>query len=189
MLPSLHSATFHKRKTIQKGGTDVTSGITAVGVQKEILKIETKYPVFKTFRFAIAGAIGFLVTELVLMIGLLSIYGKLSLPHASFTSPLLLLLDIISLVIGVSASFLVNERITVKAPKAFGKHARKRFLRFLKFQAVGGVGNAGIIAVQLLLLARFEISPLFGTIIGAIVTYPIGYYISIKFVWKAQQIR
>jgi putative flippase GtrA len=167
----------------------LTAESTAVGVEKEIFKLETQYPVLKTFRFAIAGAIGFVVTELVLTIGLLTIYGKLSLPHASFTSPALLLLDIISLVIGVSASFLINERITVKAPKAVGKEVGNRFFRFLKFQAVSGVGNAGIIVVQLLLLASFEISPLFGTIIGAIVTYPIVYYISIKFVWKAQHIR
>ena len=153
------------------------------------MKLETQYPVLKTFRFAIAGAIGFVVTELVLTMGLLAIYGRLSLPHSSFASPALLVLDIISLMIGVSASFLINEKITVKVSKVVGKQVRNRFVRFLKFQAISGVGNAGIIVVQLLLLASFEISPLFGTIIGAIVTYPIMYYVSIRFVWKAQHIR
>jgi len=179
----------HENKTLQKGGTDVTEETAALEVEKEFLKLETEYPVLKTFRFAIAGAIGFVVTEFVLTIGLLTIYRKLSLPHASFNSPALLLLDIISLMIGVSASFLVNERITVTAPKAVGKQVGNRFVRFLKFQAVSGVGNAGIIVVQLLLLASFEISPLFGMIIGAIVTYPIVYHVSIKFVWRAQKIR
>jgi len=64
-----------------------------------------------------------------------------------------------------------------------------RFKRLLKFQGVSGVGNAGIIAVQLVLLATLEVSPLLGTIIGAVVTYPIVYFISIKYVWKAHRTR
>ena len=77
------------------------------------MKLEARYPVVKTFRFAIAGALGFGVTEAVLTIGLLLIYGRLSVPHASFSSLELLSLDILSLVVGVSASFFINERITV----------------------------------------------------------------------------
>jgi putative flippase GtrA len=80
----------------------------------------------------------------------------------------------------------VNERITVHVPK--GEDV-SRFKRFLKFQAVSGVGNAGIIAVQLVLLATLAVSPLLGTVIGAVVTYPIVYFISIKYVWKAQRTR
>jgi len=95
-------------------------------------------------------------------------------------------LDVLSLVIGVSASFVVNERITVHVPE--GEDV-SRFKRFLKFQAVSGVGNVGIIVVQLVLLAILEISPLIGTIIGAVVTYPLVYFISIKYVWKAHRTR
>ena len=132
---------------------------------------------------------GFGVTEAVLTVGLLLFYGKLGVPHASFSSLGLLSLDVLSLVVGVSASFVVNERITVNVPKVSAKGAGSRFGRFLKFQAVSGVGNTGIIVVQLLLLATLAISPLLGTIIGAVVTYPIVYFISIKYVWKAHQVR
>jgi putative flippase GtrA len=59
----------------------------------------------------------------------------------------------------------------------------------MKFQAVSGVGNTGIIVVQLILLTALDISPILGAIIGAIVTYPIVYFISIKYVWKAHEVR
>ena len=143
----------------------------------------------KTFRFAIAGAVGFGVTEAVLTIGLLFLYGKLRIPHASFASPVLLGLDVLSLVIGVSASFFINERITVHVPKSCEGRGESRLKRLLKFQAVSGVGNAGIIVVQLVLLATLEVSPLIGTVIGAIVTFPIVYFISIKYVWKGHRTR
>src|SRR5208283_1125777 len=115
--------------------------------------------------------------------------GRLSVPHASFASPALLGLDVLSLLIGVAASFFINERITVHVSKVVKSEEANRFRRFLKFQAVSGVGNTGIIVVQLALLAALEVSPILGTIIGALVTYPIVYFISIKYVWKAHRTR
>lgn len=56
-------------------------------------------------------------------------------------------------------------------------------VRFLKFQAVSESGNVGIVLVQLLLLATLSVTPLVGTVVGAIVTYPMVYMISIWFVW------
>jgi putative flippase GtrA len=162
--------------------------MTVGGLEREVGNVETRYPVVKKFRFAIAGALGFGVTEVVLTIGLLLFYGKLAIPHASFSSLELLSLDVASLVIGVSASFVVNERITVKVVSATD-NVGNRYGRFLKFQAVSGVGNMGIIAVQLLLLSVLAISPLLGTVVGAIVTYPIVYFISIHYVWKGQAVR
>jgi putative flippase GtrA/uncharacterized membrane protein YbhN (UPF0104 family) len=191
---------FFVRKATKASGSTPTSidldmgertapGLTAAQLEKEIRKLEPRYGVVKTFRFAIAGMAGFVVTEAVLAIGLLFFYGKLSIPHASFASPALLGLDVLSLIVGVSASFFINERITVRVPKTVKGEEVNRFKRFLKFQVVSGIGNAGIIVVQIALLATFEFSPLLGTVIGAIVTYPVVYFISIKYVWKAHQVR
>jgi glycosyltransferase 2 family protein len=192
----VRKATRGSEKTPQEDDSDVNvngaPGLTAAEVEKEIAKLkmrETRYSIMKTFRFAIAGAVGFGVTEAVLTIGLLFLYGKLSIPHASFASPVLLGLDVLSLVIGVSASFLVNERITVHMPKTAKDEEANRLKRLLKFQAVSGVGNAGIIVVQLVLLATLEVSPLLGTVVGAIVTFPVVYFISIKYVWKGHRTR
>jgi putative flippase GtrA len=150
--------------------------MTATDVEREIGKLETRYPVVKTFRFAIAGALGFGVTEIVLTIGLLLFYGKLRVPHASFSSLGLLGLDVLSLVVGVSASFFINERITVHVPRVSANGLGSGFDRFLKFQAVSGVGNTGIIVVQFVLLTALAISPLLGTIIGLL--SPIQSFIS-----------
>jgi putative flippase GtrA len=188
----VRKATKASGKTPQMAGSDASPkalGSKTVVVGSDVVKPERRYGFVKTLRFAIAGAVGFGVTETVLTIGLLVFFGKLSIPHASFASPALLGLDVLSLVIGVSASFLVNERITVHVPKTVRGEEANRFKRFLKFQAVSGIGNAGIVVVQLILLATFEVSPLLGTVIGAIVTYPVVYFISIKYVWHAHQTR
>ena len=175
--------------TGSNAGVDSSPGLTSAQLEKEIMKLRPRYRVMNTFRFAIAGIIGFGVTEAVLTVGLLFFYGKLSIPHESFSSPALLGLDALSLVIGVTASFLINERITVHVPKTVSRETTNRFKRFLKFQAVSGVGNIGIVVVQLVLLATLELSPLLGAVVGAVVTYPFVYFISIKYVWKAHRTR
>ena len=171
---------------------DIVEGLrvpAATGAEREVAKLEKRYGFVKTFRFAVASAFGFGVTEAVLTVGLLLFYGKLGVPQASFSSLGLLGLDVLALVVGVSASFVINERITVNVPKAAAHETGSRFDRFLKFQAVSGVGNAGIIVVQLILLTDLVVSPLLGTIVGAIVTYPIVYFISIEYVWRGQRVR
>jgi putative flippase GtrA len=187
----VRKATTASGKTSRETHSDISAskapGDAVAGLEKRFGRLETRYGVVKTLRFAIAGAIGFVVTEVVLTIGLLVLFGRLSLPHASFSSPALLGLDVLSLVIGVSASFIVNERITVHVPKTAKGEQASRFKRLLKFQAVSGIGNIGIVAVQLVLLATLELSPLLGTIAGALVTYPPVYYISIRYVWKAHR--
>jgi putative flippase GtrA len=189
----IREATRASNATSQKSDSIVelsgSPGLTAAQLEKEIMKLQPRRDVMKTFRFAIAGAIGFGVTEAVLTAGLLFFYGKLSIPHASFAAPALLGLDVLSLVTGVSASFFINERITVRVPKTVGGEGANRFKRLLKFQAVSGVGNIGIIAVQIVLLATFEFSPLLGTVIGALVTYPVVYLISMKYVWRVNRTR
>ncbi len=152
-------------------------------------RLETRYGIVKTLRFAIAGMLGFVVTEVMMTIGLLVFFGKLSIPHASFASPALLGLDVVSLLIGVTASFFVNERITIHVPKGEKGGEASRFRRLVKFQVVSGIGNTGIVVVQLFLLATLEVSPLLGSIVGAIVTYPLVYYISIRYVWHAHRTR
>ena len=190
----VRKATRGSSKTSQKTGSDVDCeqgirDLTVAGVEKEVGKLETRYGVVKTFRFAIAGAVGFGVTEIVLTIGLLVFYGKLSIPHASFASPALLGLDVLSLV-DRRLGFLPRQRTNYSSRAEDCKGRRgEQVQRFLKFQAVSGVGNIGIVVVQLVLLATLEVSPLLGTIVGAVVTYPVVYYISIRYVWHAHRTR
>jgi putative flippase GtrA len=108
----------------------------------------------------------------------------LNVPPSASLSPTFIVLNIVAFVSGVSGAFFINERITVQV-----EATRKRFTeRFLKFQGVNGIGNACIIAVQLILLRTFSVTPAVGNIIGAIVAYPIVYVVSMKFVWKTSLI-
>jgi len=177
-------ASTASQKTDSDMGVDRSRGLTAAQLEKEIMKLAPRRGVVRTFRFAIAGALGFGVTEAVLTVGLLFFYGRLSVPHASFASPALLGLDVLSLVLGVSASFFINERITVRVPRILRGEEANRFKRFLKFQAANGVGSIGIILIQAVLLAALEFSPLLSTVIGMVVMYPIVYFISIRYVWE-----
>ena len=185
---STRTSNTTSQKVDSNAGVSTPPGLTATQLEKEIMKLTPQDGVVKTFRFAIAGIVGFGVTEAVLTIGLLFFYRKLSIPHESFASPALLGLDVLSLVIGVSASFFINERITVRVPKTLKSGDANRFKRFLRFQLVSGVGNIGIVVVQLVLLAIFEISPPLGAIVGAAVTYPLVYFISIRYVWKTHRV-
>ncbi len=140
----------------------------------------------RRYRFAVAGAPGFGVTEVVLALGFLVFYGRFVVLHASFSSPGLLGLDVLSLVVGVTASFVVNERITINVPRSSDSPGG-RLRGFLEFQAVSGVGNMGIIVVQLLLFAAPNVSPILGSIMGAIVTYPMVYFVSVQYVWRGSR--
>ncbi len=101
----VRKATRGSSQTPREAGSDASTGRApesfAASFRKGLVKLEERYPVVKTFRFAIAGVVGFGVTEMVLTIGLLGFYGMVSLSYASFASPGLLGLDILSLLIGV----------------------------------------------------------------------------------------
>ena len=54
----------------------------------------------------------------------------------------------------------------------------------LKFEGVNAMGNVAIIVVQFALLTALSVTPEIGNVVGAIVSYPITYIISMRFVWK-----
>jgi putative flippase GtrA len=68
-----------------------------------------------------------------------------------------------------------------------GSRRRKRqqpwLTRWGKFQLACLAGNVIIIAIQLGLLATASLSPAIGHVLGSLVTYPITYLISSRFVW------
>ncbi|MDA4132875.1 MAG: GtrA family protein [Thaumarchaeota archaeon] len=150
---------------------------------------ESRFGIIKTIRFGLASIAGFAVTEAFLTIGPLVLYGKVAIPQGSYSSPSFIVLDVLSFIGGTSASFLVNERITVKRPEYQTGKDGSRLRSFFEFQAVCGVGNVCVIAIQLGLLAALSTPPSLGTAVGSIATYPIVYFISIRYVWKSYQVR
>ncbi|MGI0090935.1 MAG: GtrA family protein [Nitrososphaerales archaeon] len=149
--------------------------------------LNEKYGVFRAAKFGVAGAAGFLIAELLLVIGVFVFYHTTKVPSVAYSSPTILGLNVAAFGIGVTASFFINERITVKN-QGEQKHrdARRVIARLLKFQLAYLLGNIITIGVQLLLLAEFSVSPVLGNIIGAIVAYPVSYFFSMRFVWSVK---
>jgi putative flippase GtrA len=148
-------------------------------------RLDEKYSVFRAARFGIAALVGFAIFEALVVAGLYAFYGRPDVPSSVSTSPSLLTLDVVALVVGVSVSFALNERITVRGGvNENNKKVGSVLMRLLRFQGVSALGNAVVIGVQLLLLALLGLTPAIGSIAGAIVGYPVSYFISMRVVWK-----
>lgn len=152
---------------------------------EKVEELDRRYGIFRAAEFGIAGAVGFLVAEAIVVAGLFLIYGGASVPGGVYGSPALLSLDIGAFVTGVTVGFAVNERTTVrKAVRAERGGARAVLVRLAKFQGVYAVGNAMTIGVQLSLLALFALSPALGNVVGAVAAFPVSYLISMRVVWR-----
>jgi putative flippase GtrA len=147
-------------------------------------ELDRKYRIFRLAQFGIAGIVGFVVLEVILVVGLYAIYGNANIPSNFASSPELLCLDILASVIGVVVGFFVNEKTTVRSLDLRRKGRKDTLLRLGKFEGVYALGSAITIGVQLALLAWLALSPAIGNIIGAIVAYPVSYYMSMRVVWK-----
>ncbi len=147
-------------------------------------ELNRKYHFFRLAQFGIAGIVGFLVLEAVLVAGLYSLYGNANIPSNFASSPELLSLDIFASIVGVVVGFVVNERTTVRGVVSHGRGWKDVIFRLGKFEAVYALGSAITIAVQLALLAWMSLSPAVGNIVGAVAAYPVSYLISMRFVWK-----
>ncbi len=155
------------------------------GFRQKINSLDKKYGIFKAAKFGIASASGFLLAEGILMLGVLRLYGNLSVPGAAYSSPTFLSLDILALALGVFLAFIINERYTVRVRKTHTNAGSSGFSsRLLRFEGVNAVGNAAAIGVQFALLVTLSITPVIGNVAGAIVAFPITYLVSMRFVWK-----
>ncbi len=152
---------------------------------EKIKDLNSKYGIFKAAEFGIAGAVGFLVAELLIISGLYALYGRANVSSSLSSSPTLISLNIFAFVIGVSVGFFVNEKTTVRSiARQEKKGIKNTMIRLGKFQGVYALGNAITIGVQLALLAILALSPAIGNIIGAILAFPVSYFISMRIVWK-----
>jgi putative flippase GtrA len=151
---------------------------------EKVRELDRKYRVLRLAQFGIAGIIGFLALEAILVAGLYAVYGDVNLPSDFASSPALVALDVFASVIGVVVGFFVNERTTVRNVARARKGRRDTLLRLAKFEGVYALGSAITIGVQLSLLAWLALSPAIGNVVGAVVAYPVSYFISMRVVWK-----
>lgn len=146
--------------------------------------------VFRMLRFALATGIGFMIAEIILVLGVIVLYHTTDVPDISAPSTTILMLDALALGIGVTAAFEINERVTVRGRGEERRRGRKSWLlRLGKYQLASLLGNSIVVGVQLALLAWFSLSPELGSIVGAVVSYPVTYVASMVFVWKVHPFR
>ncbi|MGP8125573.1 MAG: GtrA family protein [Nitrososphaerales archaeon] len=149
-----------------------------------------KYGVLRISKFAAASGIGFLVAEAILVLGVAASYRTIEVPSLAYSSPTILGLDTLALGIGVTVAFMINERVTVKRESKDRVNGGANWLvRWCKYQLASLLGNTVIVGVQLALLVTFSLSPAFGSIVGAIVSYPLTYVVSMRFVWGVHPLR
>ncbi len=140
-----------------------------------------RFAVLRIIKFAIATGLGFIFAEGILILGVFVLYHAIGVPGIS-DSPTILGLDALALGAGSTVAFLVNERVTVT--KLDSRTTASWSMRWVKYQLAKLLGNIIIVLVQLVLLAAIALSPIFGSIVGAILSYPVTYAVSMRFVWR-----
>jgi putative flippase GtrA len=154
---------------------------------KSLEAIERRFETLRVVRFAIASALGFLVFEAVVILGVVILYGSIDVPSLAKSSLGILGLDAMALGLGATAAFLINERVTVQDSGEMMKKGRARWsLRWGEYQLASLLGNAIIVVIQVSLLATIALSPVFGNIVGAVVSYPVTYVVAMHLVWRVR---
>ena len=155
------------------------------GNMGRLRELADRYGVLRAAQFGIAGVIGFLAAEGIIVAGLFLLSGNIEPPSSLASSPALVALDVLAFLVGVTVGFFVNELTTVRRAVG-GRNGGRRntFIRLAKYQGVYVLGNAITIGTQLALLATFALSPAVGVMVGAVVAYPVSYVISMRFVWN-----
>ena len=152
------------------------------GRKENELREKPNFPVVG--KFAMVSGIGFLVSEAILAVEVLAYYHTTKVPSVASASVTILGMDVVAFVVGVTVAFFLNERFTAAVPREQRARDWKSVLfRWAKYQLAALLGNAILIGVQLALLGEFSVSPLAGTIIGAAISFPVSYIVSMRFVW------
>jgi putative flippase GtrA len=142
--------------------------------------------VLRIAKFGLASGIGFLVAEGILVIGVAGYFGSLAVSDPAQSAPAVLALDVLAFGIGVTVAFVINERVTFGSGGKGAAGGREHLaVRWFKYQAASFLGNVVIVVVQLALLAAISLTPALGSVVGAIVSYPFTYAVSVRYVWRA----
>lgn len=158
----------------------------ADGLGKAVDGQDGRGGVLRIVKFALASAIGFLLYEAILVLGVLAVYHTTKVPGITSSSLAILGLDALAFGVGVTAAFVINERVTIKG---HGRGGASWLVRWGKYQLASLLGNVIIVVVQLALLATISLSPVLGSVVGAVVSYPVTYAVSMYFVWRVHPLR
>ena len=163
---------------------DVLKRALAPQGRRTLDELARKYGFFRIVKFAMASGTGFLVNETILVVCIFAAYHRIGVPNFGDSSLTVLGLDVLALGTGDTVAFVINEHVTVGAKHVSIRKGRLNWLtRWSKYQLAAFTGNVMIAGIQLSLLATISLFPAVGSIVGAMVSYPVTYAISMHFVW------
>ncbi len=160
------------------------------GLRNRLRRFQNRHPeTFRAAKLAAGSGVGFLDTEVTLIVGSFLLYGKPNAPSNASYSPIFLLLNIIAFLVGVSVAFFVSDSLILGENRERNYDLRRTLARLGKFQLIFLVGNLAMVAVELLLLKELFFPPVLGIIVGAIASFPLSYFFSMSFVWQSSNNR
>lgn len=132
-----------------------------------LLRMSKRFTLFAGF-----GLVAFLVSEAIIALG-----------YAAFGRHLIVGVEVFAAFASVTVGFILNEKVTMRGVGVHGGGVVGLLSRLAKYQMVYALGNAISIALQLLLLYAFGVSPSLGNILGSAVALPVNYLMSSRVVW------
>ena len=155
--------------------------------KKSLDAMERRFGVFRIVRFGVASGSGFMVNEAVVATGVFLLFHSIRVPSLGSAGLSIIGLDAIALAIGDTVAFLINERVTVRGMGEERRRGRLHWsVRWGEYQLTSLAGNLMIVGIQLTLLGAISLSPVFGNVVGAMLSYPVTYTISMRFVWRVR---
>ena len=149
------------------------------------LSLSRRYQtIFRTAKFATGSLVGFLDTEIMVTAGTFFLYGKSSAPSSAFHSAPFILINIIAFVTGVTVAFFINESLLIRHDvERINSGYQAILTRLGRFQLILLTSNLTMIAVELLMIKEFSFPPILSIVVGAIVSFPLSYFFSIRYIW------
>ncbi|MCL5440179.1 MAG: GtrA family protein [Candidatus Thermoplasmatota archaeon] len=124
-------------------------------------------------KFLSTGFVAFLFSEVVIYIGLI-IAGKAN----------IVTIDVVAAATSIALGFFLNDAWTTRNAGYHPKGTRITAIRLIAYEGVYALGNVIAYSIQLFLLYEYQVNPLLGNLVGAIVATPFNYLVTMKLIWR-----
>jgi putative flippase GtrA len=124
-------------------------------------------------KFLSTGFVAFLFSELVIYIGLV-IAGKQNIVP----------IDVVAAATSIALGFFLNDAWTTRNAGYHPKGTKITAFRLIAYEGVYAIGNVIALSIQLFLLYEYQVNPLLGNLVGAVVATPFNYIVTMKLIWR-----
>jgi putative flippase GtrA len=124
-------------------------------------------------KFLSTGFVAFLFSELVIYLGLV-IAGKENIVS----------IDVVAAATSVAFGFYLNDAWTTRNAGYHPKGTKITAIRLMAYEGVYALGNVIALSIQLFLLYEYQVNPLLGNLVGAVIATPFNYMVTMKLIWR-----